>query len=56
MMKIEIVGIALVALVSLGVLAQGKMGGELTYKYGAHVEKYSDGMECLATEAEMDDE
>jgi len=55
-MKIEIIAITLIALVSIGVLAQGKMGGELTYKYGAHVDKYSDGMDCLAEEAEMEDD
>ncbi|QFR49846.1 DUF2231 domain-containing protein [Sulfurimonas lithotrophica] len=45
--KIEIFSIILVAIVAGGVLYQGKMGGELTYTYGAHVEKHSDGMDCL---------
>ena len=44
---IEIAGIVLVGLVAIGVLYQGKMGGELTYTYGAHVENHSDGMDCL---------
>ena len=35
------------ALVSGGVLYQGKMGGELTFTYGAHVKDHSDGMDCL---------
>jgi len=56
MFKAEIFAIVLVAVVSAGVLYQGKMGGELTYKYGAHVKDYSDGMDCLADEEEDDDE
>ncbi len=50
--KVELVAVLLVALVSGGVLYQGKMGGELTYTYGAHVAQHSDGMDCLAEEAE----
>lgn len=54
--KVELLAVILVATVAVSILAQGKMGGEITYKYGAHVEKYADGMECLASEAEMDDD
>ena len=45
--KAEIFAILLVAILAGGVLYQGKMGGELTYTHGAHVEKHSDGMDCL---------
>ncbi|WP_321779079.1 DUF2231 domain-containing protein [Sulfurimonas sp.] len=45
--KAELFAILLVAFVSGGVLYQSKMGGELTYTYGAHVLKHSDGMDCL---------
>ncbi len=45
--KLELVAILLVALISGGVLYQGKMGGELTYTHGAHVAQHSDGMDCL---------
>jgi uncharacterized membrane protein len=47
-LKAEIFAIILVAIVSGGVLYQGKMGGELVYTHGANVEKHSDGMDCLA--------
>ena len=46
--KAEIFAVILVAMVAGGVLYQGKMGGELVYTHGAHVEKHSDGMDCLA--------
>ena len=45
--KVEILAIILVAIISAGVLYQGKMGGELTYTYGAHVTDHSDSMDCL---------
>lgn len=54
--KAEIFAIILVAIVAGGVPYQGKMGGELTYKYGANVEKYSDGMDCLADPEDFLDE
>ncbi|MCW9026417.1 MAG: hypothetical protein OQJ77_03795, partial [Thiovulaceae bacterium] len=54
--KVEIVSVILVAIVAGGVLYQGKMGGELTYTYGAHVKGYSDGMDCLEEMAEMEDD
>ena len=54
--KIEIVAIILVAFVAVGVLAQGKMGGELTYTYGAHIQNHSEGVECLKEMAEMDED
>ena len=47
-LKAEIFAIILVAIVAGGVIYQGKMGGELVYNHGAHVEKHSDGMDCLA--------
>ena len=46
-LKAEIFSILLVAIIAGGVMYQGKMGGELTYTHGAHVEKHSDGMDCL---------
>lgn len=45
--KAEIVAVILLLLVSGGVMYQGKMGGELTYTYGANVKDHSDGMDCL---------
>lgn len=56
MYKIELFAIILLAGLSAGILSQGKMGGELTYGHGAHVEKFSDGQACLAEAAEMGDE
>ena len=55
-LKAEIFSILLVAIVSAGILYQGKMGGELTYTYGANVESHSDGIYCLAEQAELADE
>ena len=54
--KIEIIGIVLIAIMSVGVLAQGKMGGELTYTYGAHVQNHSDGLDCIEEALEMEDD
>ncbi len=56
MFKIELFAIILLAVLSAGILSQGKMGGELTFKHGAHVEKFSEGQACLAEAAEMGDE
>ncbi|WP_372998210.1 DUF2231 domain-containing protein [Sulfurimonas sp.] len=50
--KAEIFAIVLVAIIAGGTLYQGKMGGDLTYTYGAHVKDHSDGMDCLAEAAE----
>ncbi|MBU1657949.1 hypothetical protein KKG72_02725 [bacterium] len=46
--KAEIFAVILVAIISGGVLYQGKMGGELTYVHGANVLNHSDGIDCLA--------
>ncbi len=54
--KAEVFAIILVAIVAGGVLYQGKMGGELVYTHGAHVEKYSDGMDCLDEQKDFADE
>nr|WP_321266505.1 DUF2231 domain-containing protein [uncultured Sulfurimonas sp.] len=51
--KVELLAIFLIALLCAGVLYQGKMGGELTYTYGAHVKNHSDGMDCLADPEEF---
>jgi len=56
MFKIELFAVILLAVLSAGILSQGKMGGELTFKYGAHVEKFADGQACLLEASEMDDE
>ncbi|MDA7817842.1 hypothetical protein N9A28_06595 [Sulfurimonas sp.] len=55
MFKVEVVAVVLLALVSAGIVYQGKIGGELTYTYGAHVKDHSEGRACLAENA-MDDE
>jgi len=54
--KAEVFSILLVAIIAGGVLYQGKMGGELTYTYGAHVQNHSDGMDCLDDPEEFLDE
>ena len=54
--KLEMFSILLLAILSAGILYQGKMGGELTYTYGANVEKHSDGLDCLEEQSEMADE
>ncbi|MFA5454579.1 MAG: DUF2231 domain-containing protein [Sulfurimonas sp.] len=54
--KVEFLSIVFVAAVSAGVLFQGKMGGEITYKHGAHVEGYKEGKACLEEKALFDDE
>lgn len=43
----ELLAVIMVAVVSAAVLYQGKMGGELTFTYGANVYKHADGMDCL---------
>ena len=54
--KVEVVAIVLVALISVGVLYQGKIGGELTYTHGVNVEKHIDGMDCLEDPSDFLDE
>lgn len=51
--KAEVTAVLLLALVSIGILYQGKVGGELTYSHGANVKNYSDGMDCLADPSEF---
>jgi len=53
--KLEILAVVLVATVAGTTLYQGKMGGELTYTYGAHVKDHAEGRACLA-ENSMDDD
>ncbi|MBC8237769.1 MAG: hypothetical protein H8E76_06010 [Helicobacteraceae bacterium] len=50
--KLEVLSVALLLIISAGIFYQGKIGGELTYTYGANVEKHSDGMDCLEEQAE----
>ena len=45
--KAEVFSILLLVLITAGIFYQGKIGGELTYTYGAHVTNHSDGMDCL---------
>ena len=45
--KAEVFSLILVAMLVGTTLYQGKLGGELTYEYGAHVKNHSDGMDCL---------
>ncbi len=54
--KAEIAAVLITAVVAGGVLYQGKMGGELTFTYGAHVKDHSDGMDCLDDPEEFLDE
>jgi len=54
--KAEIFSIILLGIIAGGVLYQGKMGGELTYTYGANVAQHSDGMDCLADPSEFIEE
>ncbi len=54
--KVELLAVALVTILSAGILYQAKIGGELTYQYGANVEQYSDGMDCLEEQAEASEE
>lgn len=44
---IEAVAIVLLLGATVMTLSQGKDGGELTYEYGAGVEKHADGLDCL---------
>lgn len=53
--KSEILAVLLLAIVTAGTFYQGKIGGDLTYTYGAHVKDHSEGRACL-TENSMFDE
>ena len=50
MKKFQLEAVALILLLAATgtVFVQGKDGGELTYEYGAGVEKHADGLDCLA--------
>ena len=54
--KAEVFAIVLIAIVTGATLFQGKMGGELTYTHGANIAHHSDGMDCLAEEAEDEED
>jgi hypothetical protein len=49
MKKFQFEALALILLLAATgtVFVQGKDGGELTYEYGAGVEKHADGLDCL---------
>lgn len=42
--------------VSSALAYQGLIGGDVVYKYGGGVQNHSDGMDCLADQAEMEEE
>jgi len=44
---IEVLAIVLLLGATAATLNQGKEGGELTYEFGAGVEKHADGLDCL---------
>ena len=56
MFKVELIAIVLLLVLSGATLFQGKMGGELTFEYGAHVSGYADGQKCIKEAAEMEDD
>ena len=45
--KLEVISVILLAFISVAVLYQGYLGGDLTYVHGAHVKDHSDGLDCL---------
>ena len=49
---IEAVAVILLLGATATTFVQGKEGGELTYEYGAGVEKHADGLDCLANPAD----
>ena len=53
--KLDVLAVILLAVVTAGTFYQGKIGGELTSSYGAHVKDHSEGRACLA-ENSMDEE
>ncbi|MCK4737866.1 MAG: DUF2231 domain-containing protein [Sulfurimonas sp.] len=54
--KVEILAVLLLAAVTAATFYQGKMGGELTYTYGAHVKGYAEGQTCIAEAKEMEED
>ena len=54
--KMEILAVLLLAVLTAATFYQGKMGGELTYTYGAHVKGYAEGKTCIAEAKEMEDD
>lgn len=54
--KAEVFSVLLLILITTGIIFQGKMGGDLTYVYGANVQNYSDGMDCLEDPSEFIEE
>ena len=54
--KIEIFSVVLLAVVTAATFYQGKMGGELTYTYGAHVTDHAKGQACIKEAKEMEEE
>ena len=54
--KAEVFSVLLLVLITAGIFYQGKMGGELTYTYGANVAGYSDGVDCIEEQKEFADD
>ena len=54
--KVEVFAIILLAVVTAAIFYQGKIGGELTYTYGAHVKGYADGQACIKEAKAMEDD
>ncbi len=54
--KLEMLALVLLLGVVATTFYQGKMGGSLVYEHGAHVEKYSDGLDAIDELKELDDE
>jgi hypothetical protein len=54
--KVELIVVILLGVVTIGILTQGKMGGEITYTHGAHVLDHAKGQACIVEAAEMEDD
>ena len=54
--KLELLSIVILLVLSGATIFQGKMGGQLTFEYGAHVSGYADGQKCIKEAAEMEDD
>ena len=54
--KAELVAIIILVLLAGVTVYQGKMGGQLTYEYGAHVKDHKAGLDCIEMDAEDEDE
>lgn len=53
--KVELLAIILLGVITVATFYQGKIGGEMTYIYGANVAGYLQGQACIAEAKEMED-